>query len=189
MVPHTLLSPPTSPRNGPRTVFPLPPDTPAPPQERTHHLGGPGAQLLGHTLSPPAEPLPQRDQGEMYSPARRPFRGRHPSLAGLGVPAARGQVVHRGRAPAGLRGPGRGGCRLGATRTPVWTPTIVPSGTPGWAQHHAGTCGWTHRDGRGGRTAGSARSPRPGPRAACALARTPQARPPRAGRGGWRGRA
>lgn len=95
----------------------------------------------------------------MYSPARRPFRGRHPSLAGLGVPAAQGQVVHRGRATAGLRGPGRGGCRLGATRTPVWTPAIVPSGTPGWAQHHAGTCGWTHRDGRGGRTAGSARSP------------------------------
>lgn len=55
-----------------------------------------------------------------------------------------------------------GECRLGATRTPVWTPAIVPSGTPGWAQHHAGTCRWTHRDGRGGRTAGSARSP-PGP--------------------------
>lgn len=42
--------------------------------------------------------------------------------------------------------------------------------------------GWAH--GRVGPV-----TPWPGPRAACALARTPQARPPRAGHGGWRGRA
>lgn len=42
--------------------------------------------------------------------------------------------------------------------------------------------GWAH--GRVGPV-----TPCPGPRAACALARTPQARPPRAGHGGWRGRA
>lgn len=84
-------------------------------------MGSPGSSepSCSATLSPPPvkPPAPAEPRGDVYSPAHRPFRGRHPSLVALGVPGvpvARGQAVHQASAPLGLQDPGRSrGHRLG----------------------------------------------------------------------------
>lgn len=122
----------------------LPDRRPPSPSQRGGHTAsqsGPSRGLRPGTCCPAAStppapscpsPAPRPGPGKVDSPARRPFRGPHPSpvaLGGQGGPVARAQAAHLGSA---LQDPGGRGEGTG------WGACAAPSQVPGWAWNHRG---------------------------------------------------
>ena len=113
------------PARGPGLALPAPRPPSRCTQGRKRPSGAPGPCC---PLPSGQAPTPGWTKRRQYSRARRPFRGRHPSLGAPGVPAARERAVHRGPARPGLRDPGDRRGRRGPERLVLLS---GPSGLPG----------------------------------------------------------